>query len=144
MSNVRNLQKSERSGIGTDDLNIPSYEHYNEMLFLLGDDEPRPGISTIDLDSQMDTNKKTPTNHSKKNKNNKSPTNIDLNEVIKKALKVLDDDSHPGSHPESNIVPDYITGFIRIIENNFRRINPEEVDDAFLEVTGVLSKFLKR
>lgn len=141
MANVRHLKKSQRSGSGTDEIYVPTYEHYNEMLFLLGDEEPRPGISTINLDSQMDESSKT--SNSTKKKINKSATtavDVDLNEVIRKALKVLENDSPPQQDAPS----DYISGFMKIIENNFRRINPDNIDDAFLEVTSVLSKFLKR
>lgn len=88
MTNHRNLQKSKRIGVGADDFVTLTYEHYNDLLFLVGDDEPRPGISTIDLESQILLTSAT----SKHNKTlNKSDIDVDLNKAVQAAVKVLEE-----------------------------------------------------
>lgn len=115
----------------------PTYEHYDEMLFLLGDDEPRMGISTIRLESQMEasTSSSTKQNRNQSKSVTSSADTQMLNEVVKRALQVLDESS------ESDAVQDYIKGLVNVIESNFRRLNTKvEVDNVFLEITGVFSK----
>lgn len=47
MDNERKVKASKKSGSGTDDIYVPSYEHFAEMSFLQDNDQPRDGISTI-------------------------------------------------------------------------------------------------
>lgn len=131
--NLRKLKYSKRSGAGADDLYTPTYKYFEEMKFLTDQDEPRPGISSTSMSLLNKEN--VPPNVARARKAQKeiktSPLNEKYNQIIEKALKVIE---------ESNVTPNEVTSRLMVIEASFVKMSLPELRAKFNEILQILYK----
>lgn len=115
MDNYRKIKNSKKSGSGTDEIYIPSYEHYDELSFLLGNDEPRPGVSSQNL-GILQENISSKTSVTKRNSK-------EYSNYFKRAIEAIN----------APVIQDETAGMIVIMENRMRSHTAERRLELFMD-----------
>lgn len=139
--NLKKLRSSNKSGAGSDDIYTPTFKHFDALTFLLDQDEPRDGVSSLVIVKEpssdvfrFNQNKENiPTNvaNARKAQNTTRTTPDKIDELMERAVKHLEE--------SSNTTPAYITSRLMVIESHFLKLPKDDLNSKFIEILNVLS-----
>lgn len=135
--NLKKVKASKRSGSGTEDVYVPTYEHYDELLFTMGDDDPRKGISSVDLNKTIvdfEKSKKSTNSSAKKGKSDTTPPPSHAQKLLDNAIEAFKKNSTDDTE---------VSGCLMILKARLNKLTDEEKTVAIMDLLSVKSTFPK-
>lgn len=129
--NMKKVKASKRSGIGSEEVYTPTYEHFDELLFTLGDAEPRQGISSLEVYENIVSLENSKKSASKKNKSQTTATPSNAQQLLDTAISNLNKSNED----------DEIEGCLLILNSRLKKLNQEDKAVAIMDLLNVKSTF---